>query len=343
MCQGLSKLSVSDINNLKRLTRLDKSQVAFSEDRFADQALEYHNKPVPGKFKITPIKPMNDQKDLSLAYSPHVAVPCISISKKPSDAYLYTNKGNMVAVISNGTAVLGLGNLGALASKPVMEGKAVLFKKFSDIDSVDICVDTKDTEAFINCVRYLGPSFGGINLEDIKAPECFIIEDRLKELMDIPVFHDDQHGTAIISLAGFINALEITKRDVAKTKVVVSGAGAAAIATINLFHDYGVRKENIVMCDTNGVIYKGRKSMNEWKEKFATDRPERTLEEALKGADCFIGVSVGGALKKEYLANMNKDPIIFAMANPTPEIDPAAARSVWPGAIIATGRSDYPN
>jgi malate dehydrogenase (oxaloacetate-decarboxylating)(NADP+) len=286
---------------------------------------------------------MNNARDLSLAYSPHVAVPCIAISKNPSDAYLYTNKGNMVAVISNGTAVLGLGNLGALASKPVMEGKAVLFKKFSDIDSVDICVDTKDSEAFINCVRYLGPSFGGINLEDIKAPECFIIEEKLKEIMDIPVFHDDQHGTAIICLAGFINAMKLTGRDVATTRVVMSGAGAAAIATINLFHKYGVRKENIIMCDTHGVIYKGRKSTNFWKDQFATDRPERTLSEALVGADCFIGVSVGGALKKEDVAKMAKNPIIFAMANPVPEIDPAEARAACPGAIVATGRSDYPN
>jgi malate dehydrogenase (oxaloacetate-decarboxylating)(NADP+) len=224
-----------------------------------------------------------------------------------------------------------------------MEGKAVLFKKFSDIDSVDICVDTKDSEAFINCVRYLGPSFGGINLEDIKAPECFIIEEKLKEIMDIPVFHDDQHGTAIICLAGFINAMKLTGRDVATTRVVMSGAGAAAIATINLFHKYGVRKENIIMCDTHGVIYKGRKSTNFWKDQFATDRPERTLSEALVGADCFIGVSVGGALKKEDVAKMAKNPIIFAMANPVPEIDPVEAREACPGAIVATGRSDYPN
>lgn len=286
---------------------------------------------------------MNNQHDLSLAYSPHVAVPCIEISKNPAKAMEYTNKGNMVAVISNGTAVLGLGNLGALASKPVMEGKAVLFNKFSGIESVDICVDTKDVDAFINCVRYLAPSFGGINLEDIKAPDCFIIEEKLKELMPIPVFHDDQHGTAIICLAGFINALHITGRDIATTKVVVSGAGAAAIATITLLHKYGVKKENIVMVDTQGVIYKGRKSVNEWKAVFATDRPERTLHDALIGADCFIGVSVGGALKKEDVELMNKSPIIFAMANPTPEIDPAEARLGCPDAIIATGRSDYPN
>ena len=226
------------------------------------EALDYHEKPIPGKFRIVPTKSMNNAHDLALAYSPHVAVPCIEISKNPALANKYTNKANMVAVISNGTAVLGLGNLGALASKPVMEGKAVLFNKFAGVESVDICVDTKDPDAFINCVRYLHPSFGGINLEDIKAPECFVIEKTLKELMPIPVFHDDQHGTAIICLAGFINACKITGREVSETKVVVSGAGAAAIATINLFHAYGVKKENIVMCDSNGVIYKGRKSVN---------------------------------------------------------------------------------
>ncbi len=232
------------------------------EPALIKEALDYHEHPIPGKFRIMPTKAMKNSEDLSLAYSPHVAIPCIEIAKDPSTVNKYTNKANMVAVISNGTAVLGLGNLGALASKPVMEGKAVLFNKFAGVESVDICVDTKDPEAFINCVRYLAPSFGGINLEDIKAPECFIIEDRLKQLMPIPVFHDDQHGTAIICLAGFINACHLTGRDVANTKVVLNGAGAAAIATINLFHKYGVKKENIVMFDTHGVIYKGRKSTN---------------------------------------------------------------------------------
>lgn len=232
------------------------------EPELIKEALDYHEHPQPGKFKILPTKAMNNQHDLSLAYSPHVAVPCIEIGKDPKAVYKYTNKGNMVAVISNGTAILGLGNLGPLASKPVMEGKAVLFNKFAGIESVDVCVDTKDPDAFINCVRYLAPSFGGINLEDIKAPECFVIETTLKELMPIPVFHDDQHGTAIICLAGFINACLITGRKVEDVKVVMSGAGAAAIATINLFHTYGVKKENIIICDSNGVVYKGRKSVN---------------------------------------------------------------------------------
>lgn len=286
---------------------------------------------------------MNNSHDLSLAYSPHVAVPCIAIYKEPHDAYKYTNKGNMVAVISNGTAVLGLGNLGALASKPVMEGKAVLFNKFAGVESVDICVDTKDPDAFINCVRYLAPSFGGINLEDIKAPECFIIEQTLKDLMPIPVFHDDQHGTAIVCLAGFINACHLTGRKVEETTVVINGAGAAAIATTKLFHSYGVKKENIIMCDSQGVIFNGRKSVNQWKQEFATDKECRTLHDALIGADCFVGVSVANALNSSDIKLMAKKPIIFAMANPTPEIDPEEARLACPDAIVATGRSDYPN
>lgn len=306
-------------------------------------ALKYHAEPTPGKYRIVPTKAMENQEDLSLAYSPHVAVPCDRIAKEPENAYEYTNKGNTVAVISNGTAVLGLGNLGALASKPVMEGKAVLFGKFAGIQSIDLCVDVRDPEAFINCVRYLSPSFGGVNLEDIKAPDCFIIETKLKELMPIPVFHDDQHGTAIICLAGFINALHITGRKVDETKVVVNGAGAASIATTRLLHRYGVPKSNIVMCDTKGVIYKGRDWTNIYKDEFATTRPERTLHDALIGADCFIGVSVGNALKKEDVALMAKKPIIFAMANPTPEISPKDAKEVCPDAIVATGRSDYPN
>ena len=320
-----------------------QSRVMNLEKEVIQEALDYHEHPIPGKYRIVPTKAMNNSHDLSLAYSPHVALPCIEIGRDPKTAYKYTNKANMVAVISNGTAILGLGNLGALASKPVMEGKAVLFNKFAGVESVDICVDTKDPDTFINSVRYLHPSFGGVNLEDIKAPECFIIEKQLKELMPIPVFHDDQHGTAIICLAGFINACHLTGRDVTETKVVVNGAGAAAIATINLFHNYGVKKENIVMCDSNGVIYKGRKSINQWKAEYATDRECRTLHDALVGADCFIGVSVANALKKEDVELMAKKPIIFAMANPNPEIDPIEARKACPDAIIATGRSDFPN
>jgi len=320
-----------------------KSNVLYDKPDYSKLAREYHESPIPGKYRIIPTKAMRNQEDLSLAYSPHVAVPCIDIAKEPHDAYKYTNKGNMVAVISNGTAVLGLGNLGALASKPVMEGKAVLFNKFAGVESVDICVDAKDPDTFINCVRYLAPSFGGINLEDIKAPECFVIEQTLKELMPIPVFHDDQHGTAIICLAGLINSLYITGRKVEDTVVVVNGAGAAAIATTKLIMTYGIKKENIIMCDSQGVIWKGRKSVNKWKEQFATDRACRTLKEAIIGADCFIGVSVPNALKAEDVAKMAAKPIIFAMANPVPEIDPIEARKGCPDAIIATGRSDFPN
>ena len=287
---------------------------------------------------------MNNQRDLSLAYSPGVAVPCIEIAKNPETAYLYTNKGNTVAVVSNGTSVLGLGNLGALASKPVMEGKAVLFNKFAGVESIDICIDAKDPDEFINCVKFLHPSFGGINLEDIKGPDCFYIEKRLKELMPIPVFHDDQHGTAIICLAGLINACKITGRKVEDIKLVVNGAGAAGIACIKLMTKYGVKKENVIMCDTKGVLYKGRTAgMNPHKEEFAAETAKRTIEEALQGADVFVGVSSAGALKPEYLAQMAPSPIIFAMANPEPEIRPADAKAVRPDAIIATGRSDYPN
>jgi malate dehydrogenase (oxaloacetate-decarboxylating)(NADP+) len=268
----------------------------------------------------------------------------MEIHRNPASAMHLTVKGNMVAVISNGTAVLGLGDIGALAAKPVMEGKAVLFSKFAGVESIDICVDTKDPETFINCVRYLAPSFGGINLEDIKAPDCFIVEERLKELMPIPVFHDDQHGTAIVTLAGFINSCIITKREVADCKIVLNGAGAAGIACIKLLHNYGVKKENIIMCDTMGVIYKGReKGMNKWKEEFATERTCRTLEEALVGADCFIGVSAANLLTAADVAKMAPKPLIFAMANPIPEISVAEARKGHPDAIIATGRSDYPN
>ena len=309
-----------------------------------EEPLLYHSSPFPGKFTIKSTKPMNNQKDLSLAYSPGVAVPCIAIAQDKENAYKYTNKGNTVAVISNGTAVLGLGNIGSLASKPVMEGKAVLFNKFAGVESIDICVDTQDPDEFINCVKLLGPSFGGINLEDIKAPDCFKVETELKKLMDIPVFHDDQHGTAIVCLAGLINAIEISKRDFATTKVVLNGAGAAGIACLRLMTSYGIKKENVFVCDTRGIVYKGRGAgMNPQKEEFARDTDKRTLADALDGADVFVGVSVGGALKAEWLDKMAENPIIFAMANPEPEITPDDAQMVRDDCIIATGRSDYPN
>jgi malate dehydrogenase (oxaloacetate-decarboxylating)(NADP+) len=287
---------------------------------------------------------MNNARDLSLAYSPGVAIPCLEIKKNPEKAYDYTNKGNMVAVVSNGTAVLGLGDLGALAGKPVMEGKSVLFNKFAGVQSIDICVDAYDPDVLINCVRYLGPSFGGINLEDIKGPDCFYVEEKLKSMMNIPIFHDDQHGTAIICLAGLINAVELTGKKISDLKVVVNGAGAAGIACLKLIQNYGAKKENCLMVDTKGVIYKGRTDgMNKWKLELAVDTPKRTLLEAVSGSDVFIGVSVKGALTPEMLKNMNKDPIIFAMANPDPEIVPEEARAIRPDAIVATGRSDYPN
>ncbi|MBT4921643.1 MAG: NADP-dependent malic enzyme [Rickettsiales bacterium] len=307
-------------------------------------ALDFHEKGRPGKITITPSKPLTTQRDLSLAYSPGVAIPCLEIQKNPSDAYRYTSKGNLVAVISNGTAVLGLGNLGALASKPVMEGKAVLFKRFADIDSVDIEVDTEDADEFINAVKYLSPSWGGINLEDIKAPECFIIEKKLKELLDIPVFHDDQHGTAVITAAGIINAAHITNKKLEDLTIVVNGAGSAGIACLELIKSMGIPDKNCYLCDTRGIIYKGREAgMNEWKAKHANDTSKRTLSEALIGADVFLGLSVKGAVTKEMVKAMAKQPIIFAMANPDPEILPEDAREVCPDAIIATGRSDYQN
>jgi malate dehydrogenase (oxaloacetate-decarboxylating)(NADP+) len=309
-----------------------------------EEALALHAQGRPGKLQIAPTKPLTTQRDLSLAYSPGVAAPCLKIHKDPDAVYDYTTRGNMVAIISNGTAVLGLGNLGALASKPVMEGKAVLFKRFADVDGIDLEVDTQDVEEFINCVRLLGPSFGGINLEDIKAPECFIIEKRLREMMDIPVFHDDQHGTAIIAAAGIINALDITGRNIKKTRLVVNGAGAAAIACTSLIKTLGLLAENIIMCDTKGVIYKGRtEAMNPWKAAFAADTKARTLEEAIKGADVFLGLSVKGAVTKDMVASMAKKPIIFAMANPNPEITPEEVYEIRQDAIMATGRSDYPN
>ena len=307
-------------------------------------ALDFHSQGTPGKVSLKPTKSLMTQRDLALAYSPGVAVPCLHIHKNPADAYLYTAKGNYVAVISNGTAVLGLGNLGSLASKPVMEGKSVLFKRFADIDSVDIEVSTEDPDEFINCVKFLGNTWGGINLEDIKAPECFVIEEKLRELLDIPVFHDDQHGTAIITLAGIINATHITNKDIKQVRIVINGAGAAGIACAELLQTYGVPSNNIILCDTSGVIYKGRpKGMNVWKEKHAVETNLRTLTEAVDGADIFIGLSVKGALSKEMVASMAKSPIIFALANPDPEINPSEVREVRSDAIIATGRSDYNN
>lgn len=308
------------------------------------EALLFHMQGKPGKVEMTPTKAMNTQRDLSLAYSPGVAIPCLEIAENPDTAYDYTAKGNYVAVISNGTAVLGLGNLGALAGKPVMEGKAVLFKRFADIDSVDIEVATEDAEEFINAVKYLGPTWGGINLEDIKAPECFIIESKLKELMDIPVFHDDQHGTAIVSAAGILNALHISGKKFKDLKVVVNGAGAAGIACLELLKSMGLPHDNALLCDTKGVIYKGRTDgMNQWKSAHAANTKDRTLEQAMKGADVFLGLSVKGAVTKAMVKSMAKNPVIFAMANPDPEITPEEVHSVRDDAIVATGRSDYEN
>lgn len=317
---------------------MDHDSPKFSDE----EALAFHSRGKPGKLEITPTKPMATQRDLSLAYSPGVAVPVRAIADNPDSAYDYTSKGNMVAVISNGTAILGMGDLGALAAKPVMEGKAVLFKRFADIDSIDIEVDTKDPEAFINCVKYLGPAFGGINLEDIAAPDSFIIEQRLKEEMDIPVFHDDQHGTAIIAAAGLLNALDITGRSIRDIRVAVSGAGSSALAVIGLIKAMGLPHENALVCDSKGVLHKGRE-LDQWRSAHAVDTDKRTLAEAMDGADVVIGLSVAGAITKEMVAKMAKNPIIFAMANPTPEILPEEVKAVRGDAIIATGRSDYPN
>ena len=313
--------------------------------RISDQeALVFHAEGRPGKFEIAPTKPLTTQRDLSLAYSPGVAVPCLEIEKDPAKAYDYTSKGNVVAVISNGTAVLGLGNIGALAAKPVMEGKAVLFKKFADVDGIDLEVNTEDVDEFVNCVRLLGKGLGGINLEDIKAPECFIIEQRLKELLDIPVFHDDQHGTAIISSAGLINALHLTNRDLKTTKLVVNGAGAASIAGVELFKAMGMPHDNIIICDSQGVVYTDRETgMNQWKSAHSANTKKRTLEEAAKGADVLMGLSVKGAFSRKIIESMAENPIIFAMANPDPEITPEEVLEIRSDAIIATGRSDYPN
>jgi len=310
----------------------------------AEDALRLHASGRPGKLEIHPTKPLTTQRDLTLAYSPGVAVPCLEIHRDETLAYDYTAKGNIVAIISNGTAVLGLGNIGAHAAKPVMEGKSVLFKRFADVDGINVEVHSEDVDEFVECVRLFAPTFGGVNLEDIKAPECFIIEQRLRELLDIPVFHDDQHGTAIITAAGLINALDVTGRSMHKTTVVVNGAGAASIACVELFKTMGMPGKNIVVCDSKGVIYQGRtEGMNQWKSANAVKTSARTLEEALVGADCFVGLSVAGAVTQDMVLSMADKPIIFAMANPDPEITPEDVKAVRDDAIMATGRSDYPN
>ncbi len=308
-----------------------------------EEALAFHKLPRPGKLSVTPTKPMATQRDLALAYSPGVAVPVKEIAREPDTAYDYTSKGNLVAVISNGTAILGLGDLGALASKPVMEGKSVLFKRFADVDSIDIEVDQKDPEKFIECVAAIAPTFGGINLEDIGSPACFIIENELREKLDIPVFHDDQHGTAIIAAAGLINACEITGRRLSDLKVAVSGAGAAGLSVSGLIRHLGVRPENILLCDSKGVIHSDRKDVDQFKSAFAVSTDKRTLADAMDGADCFLGLSVKGAVTADMVKSMAKNPIIFAMANPDPEITPEEVRAIRDDAIMATGRSDYPN
>lgn len=308
-----------------------------------EEALHYHASGRPGKIEVIPTKPYSTQIDLSLAYTPGVAEPCLEIQKNPEDAYRYTAKCNLVAVISNGTAVLGLGDIGALAGKPVMEGKGLLFKVFADVDVFDIEVNEKDPEKFIQIVKAIAPTFGGINLEDIKAPECFEIEERLKKELDIPVFHDDQHGTAIISLAGLLNALEVTGKPIDKIRLVVNGAGAAAVSCTKLYIKLGVKKENVIMLDSKGVLRKDRTDLNESKREFAQDVPFSTLAEAMKGADVFLGLSVGKVVTQDMIRSMAPNPIVFAMANPVPEISYEEATEARPDVIMATGRSDYPN
>ncbi len=307
------------------------------------EALDYHSQGRPGKIQVTPTKPFKDQRDLSLAYTPGVAEPCLEIAKNPDDAYRYTTKGNLVAVVSNGTAVLGLGNIGALAGKPVMEGKGILFKAFADIDVFDLEVGSESPEDVIRFCQLLEPTVGGINLEDIRSPDCFYIEQKLRATMGIPVFHDDQHGTAIISGAALLNALVVVKKDIANIKIVFAGAGAAAIATAEHYVRLGVVRENIVMCDHKGVIYQGREGLDEFKQRFAVDTKARTLADALQGADVFVGLSVAGIVTGDMLQGMTKKPVIFALANPTPEIMPDEAKKARPDAIVATGRSDFPN
>ena len=313
-------------------------------DHYTDkEALEFHSHKKPGKLEIVASKNMTTKRDLALAYSPGVAVPVKKISENPEAAYDYTSKGNLVAVISNGSAILGMGDLGALASKPVMEGKAVLFKRFADIDSIDLEIDSKNTDEIINSIKNFAPSFGGINLEDIAAPDCFIIEEKLKEILDIPVFHDDQHGTAIITTAALINALDISKKSIDKIKVVINGAGASAMACANLFKRSGVPQKNITMVDRKGVIYRGRKDLNQWKSSHAIETSSKTLDDAINNADVFLGLSAKDALTKNMVKKMAKNPIIFACANPDPEITPEEVEEVRSDAIMATGRSDYPN
>ncbi len=307
------------------------------------EALDFHSHKKPGKIEIVSSKNMTTKRDLALAYSPGVAAPVKAISENPEAAYDYTSKGNLVAVISNGSAILGMGNLGALASKPVMEGKAVLFKRFADIDAIDLEINSENSDEIINSIKNFAPSFGGINLEDIAAPECFIIEEKLKEILDIPVFHDDQHGTAIITTAALINALDITKKSIKKIKVVVNGAGASAMACANLFKKTGIPQKNITMVDRSGVIYRGRKKLNQWKSAHSIETSDRTLKDAIKNADVFLGLSAKGALTKDMVKRMAKNPIIFACANPDPEITPEEIEDVRDDAIVATGRSDYPN
>ena len=319
---------------------MKKNKIEHYSDK---EALEFHNSNKSGKIEIIPSKPMTTKRDLALAYSPGVAAPVRAISENPDAAYDYTSKGNLVAVISNGSAVLGMGNLGALASKPVMEGKAVLFKRFADINSIDIEINSSDTREIINSIKNIAGSFGGINLEDIAAPDCFVIEEKLKKILDIPVFHDDQHGTAIITTAALINALDISKKSIKKIKVVVNGAGASAIACTNLLKNTGVLKKNIIMLDSKGVLYRGRKNLNQWKSAHAIETKKRTLDEAIDGADVFLGLSSKSILSKKMVKKMAKNPIIFACANPDPEITPEEVEEVRGDAIIATGRSDYPN
>ena len=321
-------------------TKSDRQRPTFTDQ----EALLFHSQGRPGKLEVVATKPMATQRDLSLAYSPGVAVPVLAIAENETRAFDYTTKGNFVAVITNGTAILGLGNRGALAAKPVMEGKAVLFKRFADIDSIDLEVSTEDPDEFVNAIRFLGKSWGGINLEDIKAPECFMIEQRLRELLDVPVFHDDQHGTAIIAAAGLINALQLTGREIATTKLVCNGAGAAGIACLELLRAIGFKPENLILCDTKGVIYEGRREgMNQWKSTYAIKTEARTLADALEGADVFFGLSVKGAMTQDMVRAMAAKPIIFAMANPDPEITVEEVAAVSSDAIMATGRSDYPN
>ena len=319
---------------------MKKNKIEHYSDK---EALDFHTNDKSGKIEIVSSKPVTTKRDLALAYSPGVAAPVKAIADNPELAYEYTTKGNLVAVISNGSAILGLGNLGAIASKPVMEGKAVLFKRFADIDSIDLEIDTEDTREIINSIKHIAKSFGGINLEDIAAPHCFIIEEELKKILDIPVFHDDQHGTAIITTAALINAVDIAKKNLKKIKIVINGAGAAAMACAKLFRSSGIPKNNIKMLDTKGVINKKRKDINSWKKEFAVETKDKSLDDAMKNADVFLGLSAAGVVKKSMVKKMAKNPIIFACANPDPEITPEDIEEVRNDAIIATGRSDYPN